>query len=88
MHADHPGGRLQKAGDGLQDGGLAATGRAEQNETFARRDPEGDVLDGTDRAFSRRIIQRQTVDLEDGSGDGIARQHDQLPFSACSVSKV
>src|SRR3546814_12428436 len=39
-------GRIDEAGDGAQQGGLAAAGRAEKREELARRDVERGILDG------------------------------------------
>jgi len=70
VHLDLPRGRRDEAADHVEDGGLAAAGRAHDGHELALVDLEGDRRDGGDLA---RALTEGLREVPDGDAD--ARRH-------------
>src|ERR687896_547653 len=73
-HADHAADGLQEPGDGLQERGLSASRRADDDDALARVDVEADVLDGKGEATLRPVTEPHVLHLEKRPADDSVRR--------------
>src|SRR5262249_32257172 len=68
VDGDGAAGRPQKAGNGIEESGLAATRGADDRDELARLHMDMGVADGLDRSLDGLVAQREILDLDMAPG--------------------